>query len=143
MHNPAAKKSDAWIWVICLASVAALGVIGSFLPGPSDRKSPPDPGPPVANKVGIGEKGVLRTDGPGGILVAIDDPTWDAMNQALAAQDKVGLLRLSDAGKIFVAPQGTPALVIDIGTFSRKVRILDGPHRDEAGWVAVEFVRWE
>jgi hypothetical protein len=40
-----------------------------------------------------------------------------------------------------IAESGTPCLVLDSTFATKKIRILDGPHKGKVGWVPTEMVR--
>lgn len=90
--------------------------------------------------VSVGEKGFLLS---GGKLVplAIDEASFDAWISASAAKDDHGQKILLASSRIIGVQNRSPVLVIDQGTFKRRVRILDGEYKGKSGWVAMEYVK--
>jgi hypothetical protein len=64
---------------------------------------------------------------------------WDEMIAGQNARDTAGLMQLVRAGRAFVVDGGTRAKLLEVGVFSRRVRILEGPHAGKAGWVQEEL----
>lgn len=79
----------------------------------------------------IGEIGVIDQ----WTVVAIDKKSHNRQLKARLADDKKGYVELVVAGKAFILDQHVSALVIDKGPVLRKVRILEGEHRGEEGWI--------
>jgi hypothetical protein len=103
---------------------------------------PPAPAAPRPPIFTVGDVGRLVSPDGKRIPVASaeDDGAWDAMNEALLARDEEGFVRLVASGRVLVVPSGTGARVLDVGFVSRKVRLLDGPQRGKAAWVAAEYL---
>lgn len=59
------------------------------------------------------------------------------------AKDEQGQVLLIASGRIISVPRGTKVRVIDIGTFIRKIRVLEGSQEGLSGWVAAEYVKGE
>jgi hypothetical protein len=74
-------------------------------------------------------------------LLAVDDPAWDAMREAIGAQDKYGLFELMVDGKVFAVDRGYRAKLLKRSFSADKVRITEGPQIGKAGWVVSEFVQ--
>lgn len=92
------------------------------------------------SSVSVGKSGYLDA-GAGVVPVAVDEAAFDAWTSASVAKDEHGRKVLLASMRVFAAPKGTKVLIIDQGTFKRKVRILDGKQKGMAGWVAMEFVK--
>jgi hypothetical protein len=108
-------------------------------PAPRPRTRPAAPRPPIFTVGDVGR--LISPDGKRiPVARAEDDGAWDAMNEALLAQDEEGFVRLVASGRVLVVPSGTGARVLDVGFVSRKVRLLDGPQHGKAGWVAAEYL---
>jgi hypothetical protein len=58
----------------------------------------------------------------------------------VSARDKEGFIQLTLKGKVFWVPDLTSVRVIDSGFFKVKVRILEGDHYGQSGWVARERI---
>ena len=63
------------------------------------------------------------------------------MAKAGRAHDSVGMRQMVITGRVFAVPVGTQARVIDTSFAMRRVRILDGKHKDAAGWLPFEYVK--
>lgn len=122
------RVSLAWIWWSIFGFVLVVILVVSL--GSSSTPS-----------LGVGDRGVLRLDGQGSILLAVDAPTFDALVKACTARDEIGLAAMLIGGSVFECDQGTQVLIIDRGMYRRRVRLLDGPQAGAAGWVPVEWVR--
>ncbi|MHB1167005.1 MAG: hypothetical protein ACYC0N_00505 [Carboxydocellales bacterium] len=75
------------------------------------------------------------------ILVGI---TKDALSEAInciSNKDEYGFRELVLSGQIYTVPSKTKAKVIDRSWTMNKVRILEGKHTGEAGWVIMESTK--
>jgi len=122
--------SLTWIWWGVFGFVLLVMAIALFGSGSDSPAS-----------LGVGDHGVLRLDGEGPILLAVDVPSYEGLVKACVAGDDIGLAAMILTGGVFECPQGTRVLVIDRGTYRRQVRLLDGPQAGAAGWVSGEWVR--
>lgn len=99
-----------------------------------------DPGPKV------GEQTHLKADATGGATILVGGSPQDLTDLALAEanKDTLGKQRLLDSGRFFRAPVGSLVQVLEVGraqTISlRQVRLLDGQHRGESGWVVTTWL---
>jgi hypothetical protein len=103
----------------------------------------PEPIAPTATPRALVQRGgavVLGTPEGKATFVAVDDAAWDAMWEALDADDTVGLTDLRLAGKVLLVPAGTHALVLDPAVTAIKVRVTEGPFAGKAGWAVREHV---
>ena len=96
--------------------------------------------PETITHIPIGGTGTIRSGGPIALLSTTKDG-YDEINDALAAKDKIGLRNLLMTRKAFTVKSGTRGLVIDSSWTLKRVRILDGDHKDAAGWLPFEFVK--
>jgi hypothetical protein len=91
--------------------------------------------------LGVGDIGTID-DGSGSLVtLSSTKDGYDEMAQAGRAHDTVGIRQLVLMGRVFVVPVGTQARVIDTSFAMRRVRILDGKHKDAAGWLPFEYVK--
>lgn len=90
--------------------------------------------------LGIGEIGHLD-NGNEMVSLGIDLDSYNEMLKSTQANDKRGWAELVLAGKIFLVDCKTSVRVIDRSMFLRRVRILEGPQKDLAGWCAYEYVK--
>ncbi len=88
----------------------------------------------------IGEKGFLESGAPI-VPVAVTKEAFEQWSKARAAKDEYGQMSLLASGLIFTPESKTQVLIIDIDTFIRKVRILQGEYKGRSGWVAYEWIR--
>jgi len=88
-----------------------------------------------------GEEGILYTDGTGHLYLSVDEKAFDAYSDAAVAKDMIGINELIRSGRLIPIIEGTHILVLDIGFFKTKVRVLEGRHKGEAGWVPDEWVK--
>lgn len=126
--------------LILIGGLAFLAFIGSHV----GEKTPASPGsapaPTTGGTVQIGQKGHLHASG-GPVWLAVSAQAEDARIKASIANDTVGLQNLIMAGQLFSVEDGTAALVIDrSGLGVRQVRILEGPAKDRAGYLPMEWV---
>ena len=132
-----------WIWPsvrgmktivsLCAASALLAAVLLSGC-------APLDPGPQV------GEQTHLIADATGGptVLVAGSQQDLTDLAHAEAFKDMLGIQRLQNSTRFFRAPVGSLVQILGVGradTISlRQVRLLDGQHRGEAGWVVTTWL---
>lgn len=131
MDQQVKKKWYKRWWVIILFGVIAVVFISSI--GGEPTASTP------SNIVRVGEEGYLRVSGEI-VTVARTKEAYDDFTQSMYAKDTYGMAKLVADGKAFNVPVGTKVLVIDQAVGDRKVRILEGSHTNEDGWVVKEFI---
>ena len=104
--------------------------------------SPPTPATRQSTGATTGDDVILKwSDSDSSGYLAVDDAAWDAMFEAINANDEIGVMQLVGAGRVYVVQSGTSARVLDTGFTSYKVRLMDGPSAGVAGWVVREFVQ--
>lgn len=140
------KGSAAGCMILLLLTVVVIAVVGRNSNRAPDSKSSDtsetarkEPAARRGRTVGVGEEGFL-TCGLQTVLVAVDKPAFEALTKAAAAKDNEGMAELLLRGRVFSVPSGTRVRMIDIGLFKSEVRILDGDHYAESGWVPAEWV---
>ena len=96
----------------------------------------------TSSHVKIGDNGYLRLPGgaTGDIVVLTSKAALDEYTKAAVNKDTYGMAQMVLNGEGFFVPQGTKVLVIDGSFTANQVRILEGTHTGEAGWVPFEFV---
>lgn len=127
-----------WVFggIIAVAvAVAAVIVVAGKRPG-----TPGGSGQRVTKSAEIGEEAVLR--GPTGhVAVAPTNAAYDRWLQLAAAGDKAGVGPMIFSGQIWIIPNETRCHVIGRGSLGvREVRVLEGDHAGQAGFVAYEYV---
>ena len=56
------------------------------------------------------------------------------------AKDYLGMAGMEGAGQVFPVPSGTKVKVIDRGVITSEVRVMEGQHIGDSGFVPAEFV---
>lgn len=84
----------------------------------------------------IGERGYISAFH----TLGISKQAQDELIQSGIAGDKIGYQNLLLSGRAFILPEKTHVLVIDRGWFIRKIRILEGPYKNQTGWIAYERI---
>lgn len=74
------------------------------------------------------------------VLISNDQKSLDDLVEASVAKDTHGINDLIKSGRVFKVYTGTKVLVLDIGIFNTKVRILSGNKTGKSGYVPREFV---
>jgi len=72
--------------------------------------------------------------------VCTTQDTLDALLDAVAANDKAGFNQILMSDAVFAVPQDTLVLLVDRDFGTYEVRILEGTHEGESGWVIEEMV---
>lgn len=132
MDQQVKKKWHKKWWVIVLFGVVAVVVISNF--GDIPETSTP------SNIVKVGEEGYLRVSSGQIVTVARTKEAYDEFTKSMSSKDTYGMAKVVADGRAFDVPVGTKVLVIDQDVGDRKVRILEGKHINEDGWVVKEFV---
>jgi len=74
------------------------------------------------------------------VFVAVDLDAESELSKVASSKDSMGMQILLASGRVFIVDDGTKVLVIDRALFLVKVRILEGPHAWQSGWVVHEAV---
>jgi hypothetical protein len=74
------------------------------------------------------------------IAVARTKEALDRFSRSAARKDRFGFVELALRDEVFLVPSRTRVLVIDHGFITHQVRILEGEHAGETGWVPREWV---
>lgn len=74
-------------------------------------------------------------------FLCIDDAAYDSMMAAVQAKDRVGIIELTAQGRIATVHRGTRLLLLKRGGDTFWVRVQDGPHALQTGWVLRQHVR--
>lgn len=94
----------------------------------------------TSSKVSVGEQGRLYVRGGGVVILARTEYVHNEMVKSAVANDNVGYSQPLLTGDAFSVASNTKVLVIDSSTGARKVRVLEGTHINEVGWVSYEWV---
>lgn len=119
--------------------IVLVALIGSGGDSKKDGKTQ-SPAPTAAERLRVGEEGILRVEGQEQVLVATSKENLDKVVKALVAKDTEGLAQMVLAGEAFLVDSGTKVRVIDTALGVRQVRIFDGGTLGRTGWVPMEFV---
>ena len=106
----------------CLLFVIILALIAIFIPNDN-----------TSGACGPGESIILTEETFG----AVDEKTYDEMNEARLANDKIGLLQLMYDGRVEHLKPGTQGLVLKLSMWKIKIRLNNG----NAYWVATEHIK--
>ena len=146
-------KLKTWHWIVI--ALLGLAIIGSLLPkAPAEEKGTQEginytdkylqekakAEEQVRQRVDVGEDGVLVFGEAEYVPVSRDESTYERIIKSIVAHDEIGFKEEFDKGNAFLVKARTKAKVIDRTIGSRKIRILEGDHKDEAGWIAMEWV---
>lgn len=74
------------------------------------------------------------------VFISVDEKTHDRLLQLCNAKDETGVAQLVALGKVAVIKAGTRAKIIDRGFLVSEIRILEGSHAGESGFVASDFM---
>jgi hypothetical protein len=109
----------------------------------ADQTAPPTTDPKSTRRAiaVTGDLAVLDLPGGRGPYLATTDAAYDEMLDAENRKDTRYMGELLGSGKVHHLPNGVQVRVLEASTFSRKVRVLDGPLVGLEGWVQEEFVR--
>lgn len=91
----------------------------------------------------IGAEGRVYIEGNDDVILATTKDDYEELAKALAARDTVGVQEMYVRGRVFLVKNETRVLVIDSAGFfiqQRRVRVLEGPAKDRAGWIDSNFV---
>lgn len=135
--------------LLLLLMAIGFGILLTFVSSNVNRTSQPqtqiktDGAATPAASARPGEEGSLS--GTSGVLtpVAISEATLSDFLRSNRVGDKDGIVQMIVAGRIFTVENGTRVLVIDYGKgmFVRKIRILEGKMKGQAGFVPMEWVK--
>jgi hypothetical protein len=122
--------------IVLLALALVIGNSGSTkgskgnAPAKTARPSAKAPAGPTMLYVGSLDK----------ITVARTKDALDRFSRAAAKKDRYGFAELALRDEVFLVPNRTRVLVIDYGFVTHQVRILEGEHAGETGWVPREWI---
>jgi hypothetical protein len=75
------------------------------------------------------------------VPVATSEAAQDEYGAAAARGDSYGIARLYSSGRVLKVENGAAIRLLDGGLFSSQVRIEEGEHRGEAGWIPNEWMK--
>ena len=146
------------ITVVLMAAMAAVAVLCLMIAGcapssqgttspfssaeaPAQESTTPD-SESAQQVMPVGAVGQLRHGDPAWVLIARTKEAHDELDKAIAARDTDGLMELVREGRAFQADSGAKIKVIETDWFHglSRVRILDGPHSRESGWLYSQLV---
>jgi hypothetical protein len=140
------KKVQNAVGMGCLAVVLVLmfafrGCLSGTSGPPPGSETRGEPAGGASSGASVGSEARLHVDGLDTVMVAVDEQAFDEFTKASVAKDNIGIANLVLSGKLVEVPDNTRVLVVDMGLFRRKVRVLEGTHVGLAGWVPYEWVQ--
>jgi hypothetical protein len=89
----------------------------------------------------IGDKGLIDSPGPGFVILAIDENSFEQLGKCAEAKDYFGLAALGAAKQTFIVDHNTAVLILDQKSNIVKVRVIEGERIGQAGWIYSKFIR--
>ncbi len=86
-------------------------------------------------------RGVLHTESGENVLVAATKADHERVEQLFIAEDEIGVNQMLLEGRIWEVRSGTKCVVIRLRFLITEIRVLEGPHAGQSGWVPTEFVQ--
>jgi len=133
---PKKKSSLGCVVILVFLALAAGGSVFSGGDGGGNSGGGSSSTPVVP----VGSDGRLVI-GEGPVDLGVDDDAFDALSNARVANDPTGRRAVLASGRAFTVPEGTRVRVIGNGFVKKQVRILEGPHAGESGWIPFEWVK--
>ncbi len=135
-----AKKSELTLTHVAAVMVLVIIVSVAIAQSIGSGKSHTPSSGSVAS-MSVGSEGRLYVDETSVVPLAVDEQAYDELTKAMAARDYYGIDELVSSGRVLHLPPNTRVLVLEIGLFKKRVRILEGPSAGNAGYVAQGWVR--
>lgn len=108
---------------------------------PAVAQQPTDTKPASSATLSRGEEGYIKgTSGTPNEILTNTKADYDVFIDILLSKDTIGLGQFLQDGRGFGVANGTKVLVIGTGVGVRQVRVLEGEHLGESGWLAMEYV---
>ncbi|MFA6324883.1 MAG: hypothetical protein WCX46_01505 [Candidatus Paceibacterota bacterium] len=94
----------------------------------------------------VGDDGIInyhqnKNDCSDIAVLGVSKEAMDKLVSAAVAGDNIGTTQLVIAGQAFSVPNCTKVKVIDSSMYARQVRILEGEHFGNSGWLPFEWVK--
>lgn len=93
----------------------------------------------TAADLSTGDQCVLSAAGTD-VFLSVDKKTHDRLTEFCVAKDETGVAQLVALGKVLVVKAGSRAKIVDRGFLTSEVRVLEGEHAGESGFVNSEFL---
>ena len=108
---------------------------------PAVAQQPADAKPVSSATVSRGEEGYIKgTSGTPNEILTKTKADYDVFIDILLSKDTIGLGQFLQDDRGFGVANGTKVLVIGTAVGVRQVRVLEGEHLGESGWLAMEYV---
>ena len=131
----------------CLLVLMIAGLIYYFVhrsgsSSPSPHQNVVEKPTPRSKRVQNGEIGILRRapDDQHHLWVGVTKEWYDRAADLAASKDNLGLAKMIMKGQLLDIAPGTKCRVINTGFLTDEVRIMEGAHVGESGFVAHEFI---
>lgn len=95
----------------------------------------------TSSGLSVGSEGRVYVEGSSEVILAKTKSALDEMTKASTAGDIVGYKAPYLRGEAFFVNSNTKVLVLENTFASVKVRVLEGLHKNDVGWVPYEWVR--
>jgi len=89
----------------------------------------------------VGDTGRLYVEGLDVVGVATTKQALDDLSKAAIAKDSIGYAQIYLTGRAFQVPKYTKALILENTFTARKIRILEGEHITQTGWIPYEWIK--
>lgn len=128
--------------IIAVTALVALAIIGA-LAMRLNRHQPAAASVPEARRtpISVGTEAVLFIDGQEAIFVAVDEQALPELLGAVAAKDAAKVENLIRSGRVIQVANNTKVQVIEIGAGKTKVRVNEGEHAMQTGWIVDRWAR--
>jgi hypothetical protein len=143
LETPQPRKKTSSCLLI-LVGIVVLAIIGGCIHALSGGSSSPSsssgglPDGPGGGGVGVDAK---LSSGSKSVVLGRTEDAEDALTKAAIADDEPGFNLLIASDQAFIVPEGTKVHTIDRSFTLYQVRIIDGAHTMETGWVPTEYVK--
>jgi hypothetical protein len=139
-ERPRQRKPLGWSTYVVVCAALLLSA-AAFLEGRKALDGQPQEAPRPPRRIVVfrtlddGELAVIGTEKGKPVLLPVNDAAWDAIGDAIAANDAEGIQELTNTGRAFFVEPATECRVLKSSGTAYFVRVLDGEHKNRTGWV--------